>query len=283
MGSVTLFPVIPKMSEMELPVLKALDRLGGKGKPKQVYPLVQAEFPGLTEEDLAEKLKHGESAFNNRVQWARQRLIEAGDMGSGGRGIWVLTDQGRARLKSGDGAPACPDVISPMPNLGEVHEQYISAFERRLRQKLLDLAPAQFERFGKLLMTAYGFEDVQVTQVSNDGGIDGHGRLRLGLATLRAAFQCKRWTGNVPRDEVDKFRGATQGRFEQGLFFTTSDFTGGARDASLRPGAIPIILFNGERLVRIMIEKQIGVSRVPLYLLDDDDLDVLIDADASGD
>ena len=72
---------------------------------------------------------------------------------------------------------------------------------------------------------AYGFVDVTVTSVTKDGGIDGHGRLTLGLATMGAAFQCKRWQGNVGRPEVDKFRGAIQGEFEQGVFFATSDFT----------------------------------------------------------
>ena len=59
---------------------------------------------------------------------------------------------------------------------------------------------------------------MEVTGAGADGGIDGHGRLRVGVATMRAAFQCKRWEGSVGRPEVDKFRGAIQGEFEQGLF-----------------------------------------------------------------
>jgi restriction system protein len=82
---------------------------------------------------------------------------------------------------------------------------------------------------------------------------------------MNVAFQCKRWQGNVGRPEVDKFRGAIQGEFEQGVFFTTSDFTTAARDASLRAGAVPVILLNGESIVNLMIDKGLGVERVPLY------------------
>ena len=83
---------------------------------------------------------------------------------------------------------------------------------------------------------------------------------------MNVAFQCKRWQGNIGRPEVDKFRGAIQGEFEQGVFFATSDFTKQARKASLKKGVVPIILLNGVSIVNLMIQKGIGVERVPLYL-----------------
>jgi restriction system protein len=60
-------------------------------------------------------------------------------------------------------------------------------------------------------------------------------------------------------------RGAIQGQSEQGVFFTTVDFTPAARDASLKAGAAPVILLNGESIVTLMIEKGLGVDRVLLY------------------
>jgi len=83
---------------------------------------------------------------------------------------------------------------------------------------------------------------------------------------MNVAFQCKRWEENVGRPEVDKFRGAIQGDFAQGIFFSTSDFTNDAKDVSLKKGAAPIILLNGESIVNLMIEKGFGVERVPLYV-----------------
>lgn len=147
-----------------------------------------------------------------------------------------------------------------------MYEDYEVSFRSQLLDKLNELTPRQFELFAPKLLQAYGFVDVKVTNISSDGGIDGYGKLRLGLATMNVAFQCKRWQGNVGRPEVDKFRGAIQGEFEQGVFFVTSDFTPQAREASLKRGAVPIILLNGESIVDLMIQKGIGVERIPLYM-----------------
>lgn len=83
---------------------------------------------------------------------------------------------------------------------------------------------------------------------------------------MNAAFQCKRWKGNVGVKEIDQFRGAIQGEYEQGLFFTTSSFTGKATKKSIKRGSVPIILMNGAYIVNLMIEKELGVEKKPLYL-----------------
>ncbi len=97
--------------------------------------------------------------------------------------------------------------------------------------------------------------------------------MKVGLAYLNVAFQCKRWTkGNVQRPEIDKFRGAIQGDFEQGLFFTTTSFSNGAVDISIKRGAVPIVLVDGDAIVDLMIEKEFGVMTdnlpIPSYALD---------------
>ena len=233
--------------------------LGGQGKPKEIYPLVTKKFPQIRDEDLAEPLPSGGNKWTNRIQWVRQRLIEKSEMHSPSRGIWAITDKGRKRVEKKE-----PSVS--MVNFVELHEDYEESFRSQLLDKLNELTPRQFELFSRKMLQAYGFVDVKVTNISSDGGIDGYGKLRLGLATMNVAFQCKRWQGNVGRPEVDKIRGAIQGEFEQGVFFVTSDFTPRAREASLRKGAVPIILLNGESIVDLMIQKGIGVERVPLYM-----------------
>ncbi len=156
-------------------------------------------------------------------------------------------------------------------NLEEVAEDYAAAFERKVLQELIDREPNEFELFAAKLLAAYGFRRVKVTNehTAPDGGIDGNGELKLGLATMRAAFQCKRWRGSVGRPEIDKFRGAIQGRFEHGYFFTTSTFSAEARQASIRDGAVPIFLFDGHEIVQIMIDKGLGVSRRPIGIYED--------------
>jgi restriction system protein len=253
--------MLPKQRDVEVPLLKVLVEIGGQGKPRDIYPLVSKKFPQIRENDLAEVLSSGTNRWTNRVQWVRQTLVENGEMDSPARGIWRITEKGRQRLAQVGKAE--PQMTSQ--TFAGLYEDYEASFRAHLLERLQNLSPREFELFARRLLTAYGFVDVSVTELGRDGGIDGHGKLRLGLATMRAAFQCKKWRGNVGRPEVDKFRGAIQGQFEQGVFFTTSDFTPDARNASLRRGAVPIILLNGESIVSLMIEKGLGVERVPLY------------------
>jgi len=253
--------MLPSQKEIEVPLLEVLLELGGQGRPKEIYPLVTKKFPQIRDEDLAETLPSGGNRWPNRIQWVRQRLIKKGEMDSPAYGVWRITEKGRQRLAALGKVPE----VTTAPSFLELHEEYEASFRAQLLEKLQGLSPREFEQFARRLLRAYGFVNVKVTQVSKDGGIDGHGKLKVGLAMMNVAFQCKRWQGNVGRPEVDKFRGAISGEFEQGLFFTTSDFTPDARDASLKRGAVPIILLNGESIVNLMIEKGLGVERVPLY------------------
>ncbi len=127
--------------------------------------------------------------------------------------------------------------------------------------------PTAFEIFSKQLLEVYGSHDVEVTQRSRDGGIDGFGKLKVGLANLKVAFQSKRWRkAPVGRREIDQFRGAIQGKCEQGYFFTTSGFTSDAEDVSFQPGAVPIILVDSSLIIDLMIDKQFGIEVVSLSI-----------------
>lgn len=157
-------------------------------------------------------------------------------------------------------------------NLWDVHKRYLSNFKQSMLHELKKMTPAAFEAFGRELLDGYGFEHTQVTSISRDGGIDGHGRLKVGLAYLNVAFQCKRWkTTTIQRPEIDRFRGAAQGAYEQGIFFTTSTFSVGAIEASIKPGAIPIVLIDGAAIVDLMIQKKIRVEstlmEIPAFAL----------------
>lgn len=164
-------------------------------------------------------------------------------------------------------------LSASLRQLQDLHEEYIAQLKDRVLMELRRLSPASFETFAKELLEVYGFEDAHVTSVSGDGGIDGYGKLKVGLAHLNVAFQCKRWTrGNIHRTEIDKFRGAAQGDFEQGIFFATTVFSQGAIDASIKRGAIPIVLVDSDAIVDLMIERRFGIQTdslvIPTYALD---------------
>ena len=111
-----------------------------------------------------------------------------------------------------------------------------------------------------------------MTRRSQDGGIDGHGDFHQGAISIRSAFQAKRWTENaVGRPEIDRLRGAIQGEYDHGVFLTTSRFSKEAKEASFKKGAITILLLDGQAIADLLVERGLGVRRLPLYLFEIDE------------
>jgi restriction system protein len=177
--------------------------------------------------------------------------------------------EGAAEAPECDGGGELSDVEE---QLWTLHAKYQKLFVEHMLRELKLLSPEDFEAFARDLLQAYGFKDTEVTSFSRDGGIDGHGKLKVGLADLKVAFQCKRWTkGNIQRTEIDKFRGACQGNFEQGIFFTTSSFAKGAIAVTTRPGAITVVMVDGPQIVKMMVDKKFrvesSVMEIPAFAL----------------
>ena len=150
-----------------------------------------------------------------------------------------------------------------------LYDSYLVGFKANILSQLKKMNCYDFEKFCMNLLRVYGFNSVSVTQKSRDGGIDGFGKLKIGLAHMNVAFQCKRCDNTtISRKEIDAFRGAIQGKFEQGIFFTTSSFSKEAMRYSIKRGAVPIILIDGEMIVNFMIEKQFGIEHedLPIYI-----------------
>ena len=268
----------PKEGEIEVPLLRELHKLGGKAKPSELYPLLVSYFPELTKEDLERKTLSNPTIYkwHNLVQWARWHLVNKGQIDRSERGIWKITPAGIARISREEPRkqpiqetppPELTPVVTTLRELVQQHEQEI---RRELASRLSEMKPAEFEMFSKRLLEALGFEEVAVTQVSRDGGIDGYGRLRMGVITVSAAFQCKRWKNVVSRPEIDQFRGAISGQYDQGIFIATSSFTKDATEQSFRPGAVPIVMIDGERIVDLMVQHHIGVQTRPITIMEID-------------
>ena len=65
-------------------------------------------------------------------------------------------------------------------------------------EELQNISPSAFERLRQRLLRELGFQNVEVTGQSNDGGIDGKGMLRLGgVLSFHVSFQAKRHKGSV--------------------------------------------------------------------------------------
>jgi restriction system protein len=147
-------------------------------------------------------------------------------------------------------------------------EQHNITIRKKLHAQLAATSPADFEALIGQLLTAIGFEEVVVTNRTGDGGIDVRGTLVVGdVIRTRMAVQVKRWKKNVQAPDVQQVRGSL-GTHEQGLIITTSDFSPGARTEAERSTAVPVASMNGQQLVALLAEHNLGVHRNSYDLLE---------------
>ena len=140
-------------------------------------------------------------------------------------------------------------------------EQHNRKVRQALRKRLLEMKWAEFEELIARLLAEMGFEEIEMTGRSGDGGIDVRGTLVVGdVIRTRMAVQVKKWKHNIQAPVVQQVRGSL-GTHEKGLIVTTSDFSPGARTEAARPDAVPVALMNGEQLVVLLVENGIGVTR----------------------
>lgn len=262
------------------PLLDCLRALGGSARPTEVSSWIARELK-LPAEITDAALKSGANRFHNQVQWARQYLVWEGLLEDKRRGVWTLSPLGwKTRIDDGIArtiflervkinqslhkelatAPA-PDSVDSVPPE--------ETQELGLLEVLRTLPPFGFELICARLLREHGFEDVEVTQRSRDGGIDGYGLLRLSpFVSVRVAFQAKRYRDVVSRSAVGEFRNALLGRAEKGVFITTGRFTADAAAEAARDGVIPIELIDGEQLVALFESAGIGVKPKTVYEVD---------------
>ena len=144
-------------------------------------------------------------------------------------------------------------------------EQHNQKVRKALREQLLAMEPNEFEKLISQLLTKMGFERVEVTKPSSDGGIDVRGTLVVGdVIQIKMAVQVKKWKpkNNIQAPWVQQVRGSLGAHEQgQGLIITTSDFSAGAFKEAAQPDRTPIALMNGEQLVLLLMEHDIGVHR----------------------
>lgn len=272
------------------PVIEALQQLGGSARPAEVRDKVVRDL-GVTDDVQAEVTSNGRTRFDNQVAWARFYLAKVGLIDASRRGVWSLTEKGRDveqitpaaalelfktasalfRVDRGDGIEdddAESEREAPPEGVPSVR-----AGDHRLQllELLRALPPSGFERFCQRLLRESGFQQVIVTGKSNDGGIDGHGLLQVNaLVSFKVLFQCKRYAGSVTPSQVRDFRGAMAGRADKGIILTTGTFSAEAHREALRDGVPPIELVDGERLVAMLEELELGLAPVKAWRIDSD-------------
>jgi restriction system protein len=269
------------------PLLDALRALGGSASAREAVDRV-AEAERVPGELLNATLKSGQSRFYNQVHWARQYLVWSGLIEAGKRGVWSLTPSGRdtrldakasqrlfleqakhqARLRRQGEITASAATTAEATPADTPQSDQDSTLELFLRV-VRGLSAKGFEQLCMRLLREAGFERVQITGRSNDGGVDGVGVLQVNdLVSFNVVFQCKKWEQAVPPKEVRDLRGAMDGRAEKGIFLTTSTFSTNARAEAERAGAAPIELVDGLKLFEMFKKYELGLKPRTVYDVD---------------
>jgi restriction system protein len=264
-----------KYDDLFNPLLGALHTLGGSGSIEEIEETVASSLK-LTDEQINEIHRGSTSKFNYRLAWARNYLKRYGLIENSSRGIWALTEDG-TKTKNVDKEIVKKKVVNEdrllkteklqsqdskhNVEIEQIEELRKFSWQEEIIEELQKISPSSFERLCQRLLRELGFQNVEVTGQSNDGGIDGKGILRLsGVLSFHVIFQAKRYKGSVSPSIVRDFRGAMVGRADKGLIITTGTFTREAKREAQRDGAPPIDLIDGNDLAEKLKELKLGIE-----------------------
>lgn len=295
---------IPTYEQMMLPMLKLIE--SGHETIQSCEADLIAEF-GISPEDMNIMLPSGkQSRFRNRAHWARTYLAQAGLVTPIKRGHFTLTDRGKTVLKSNPATidnkflAQFPEFVefkgkssksadgeatstgseslqsaeeTPEDLIASASEEIEAALADQLLAAIQTVTPTRFEQIivDLLLAMGYGGGDRSMGErlgKTGDGGIDGIiNEDKLGLDAVY--IQAKRYApGNtVGRPTLQAFVGSLTGEgATKGVFVTTSDFSKDARDY-LNKVQHRIVLINGDRLARLLIQHDVGVRPRKTYVI----------------
>ncbi len=163
-------------------------------------------------------------------------------------------------------------LTRPSDPLGDAIEAHNRDVRDRLREALGDMHPKAFEHLVGVLLISLGFEDVEVTRYVGDRGIDLRATLVVdGITDVQTAIQAKRHTtGSIGGPVVRELRGGL-GPHDRGLIITLSRFSKEARREASEPDRSPISLVDGEGLLELLVQNQIGINATSRSILELDE------------
>ena len=246
---------------------------------------------GVSDKEQSIRNSSGEPTVRNRLRWGIHYLRHAKLMDKPSRGRYVITERGR-KIRKERGLDITNktlmefdefrefkkptkvtdevstkekiEELTPIESLESLSNIIKSEVKSELRNQIFSLSPYFFEKLVVDLLKKMGYGSYQGTRVtskSGDGGIDGivyQDVLGLDIVYIQA----KRYKegNNIGSDSLQKFSGALSGlKATKGIFFTTSDFTPSA-NKFLNTTPQNIVTVNGDRLLDLLIEYEVGVE-----------------------
>ncbi len=286
---------LPKFHETFNPILSIL-KDGEIIHHRELLKRVISEFySSLPKELLEQKTKSGDILIENRIAWGKSYLKKGGYIHYPERGMVQITEKGKDASKNKVDLKDLEndhDFLSfykeeTTSNNNDINiikssspqdliDTGFSAIESQIKNDLLErlkiIDPYYFEKVILILLKKMGYGDFIETSKSGDGGIDGIiNEDKLGLDKIY--IQAKRYNDNKVREkEIRNFIGAMSGDTGKGVFVTTSTFDESAVKKA-HDAHHTIILIDGDKLVQLMHEYNVGVQIKDIYEIKEIDED----------
>jgi len=288
---------IPDYQTIMLPLLKFYQ----DKKEHHIREAIQyiSDLFNLTESERSELLPSGQMPIiDNRVGWARTYMKKAGLLESPRRGYAKITERGINVLEKNPekinekyleqfpgfiefqtikkkqssekiGSKDSEKLIgeqTPVELIEKGHNLIVADLSQDLLNKLRSEHFSVLEKVVLHLLTKMDYGKGKVTGRSGDGGVDGFiDQDKLGLDKIY--FQAKRFDENNPvsASMLRDFIGSLELKgVKKGVFITTSKFPKDAEDL-IKKTSKNIILIDGDKLSKLMIEYDIGVATERIY------------------
>ena len=281
---------LPKYHETFIPILEVLNEKGPLHYRKLITQVIDKYYSNLPQELLNQKTSTGENILVNRINWWKSYLKMWKFVDYPKRWMVQITEKGKKALKKGNltlqSLQNDPDFVlhrdtiakkkktkteeiniddaSPQELIDKGFFMIESEVKSELLNRLKNIDPYYFEKIILILLKKMWYGDFIETSKSKDGGIDGIiNEDQLGLEKIY--IQAKRYNENkVTEKDIRNFIGAMSGDTLKGIFITTSSFNEKAvkkaNDAQHK-----IILIDGNKLVDLMYQYEVGVQVHNIY------------------
>jgi restriction system protein len=209
-------------------------------------------------------------------------LVERGFIRRSGQ-FYEITDAGLKRLQKYSDRIQGRAITTKQTQLQERAQEISQEARQKLADHLATMNPYRFEQIVSLLLEEMGYSNVTVTAPSNDKGVDVVADIELGISSVREVVQVKRHGGSINRTTLDQLRGSLH-RFKamRGTIISTGTFSSGAKSAALEQGAAPITLIDGGKLLDLLMQYEIGISKKAVEFFEFDESKLIQFAEESS-
>lgn len=310
---------IPTHDEIRVPALKLLKEKGILKLKEFESPLAQ-EF-NLVHNELIQMYDSGNGPiFYDRISWALSYLNMAGLTKKPKRGHYEITEDGIKILATPDkvhdyivekiqqrnqeknnsidenisiaNIDDSNDDLTPSETIEVSFQKIKNKIYNDILDTIISKTPREFEKLVVALLQKMGYggeiqNSGEVTQYSNDNGIDGIIKEDV-LGFGRIYIQAKRYQkdNKIGREDLNKFVGALAvAQSNKGVFITTSSFNKNAIEyANKLNNNTTLVLIGGEQLAKYIYDYSLGMQTeqvIEIKKLDSDFWDIMEDDNTS--